>query len=1003
MWDVVDLHHDAGFELTNKTGTLVTHVTLNNRTRVKKQGTLSVSVRDRMGGVMTRKQQALKDVPPGETTITIECAPFETVIPWSAETPELYHCVTELVDGNDGVIACYATKIGFRTTEIRDGQWQINGKPLLIKGTNRHDHHPITGHFVTAEDMRQDILLMKRNNLNAVRCSHYPNDPKFLDICDELGMYVIDEANIESHGMGYGPKSLAKQPEWGPAHLDRIQNVVERDKNHPCVVMWSMGNEAGDGVNFVEASQWIKTRDPSRPVHYEQGGQREHVDLFSPMYATIDRCRKYAERESQKPAAKQRPLIQCEYNHAMGNSSGNLSDYWQLFRQEKLLQGGFIWDWVDQGLLCHKQAADAVEDQSSAGRSTHLLGTLDASAGLVAGGLVVDDSTDLAFDGPFMIVAEVRGNRGKGGNNDRSESNGYPIVTKGDTAYGLKVAASGNELEFFVFDELWHAVRSPLPDDWQSQFHEVQAGYDGRHLRLSVDGVEVAKKELAGVVQQNDFPVAIGLNTERPARKFNGSIRRVRLIDGYYETPGGMGQPALDLDFVAAAKKPAKRAFFAYGGDFNDQPNDHSFCCNGLVAPDREPSPQMAEVRKVYQPFWMSLKELQKEQAIVRVSNELGFTNANQYDVSYELIRNGEVVDHGPLGPLDIEPLTSAEVAVPLGGRTDAGEYFVRLMFREKTARPWAPKGHLVAWEQFDVAGDLAEQPKPYEYANVRVGTRREQYTATKQTFIWDDTVVTVENGDLASMSGPSGKVFDEPMRICCWRPPTNNDEGAKLQNKLAVWRNVHARFLSSSFDRNRSGQHSKFELGKHGEMDVSYTFCKEGVLVVQVKFRPARGLPMIPRIGMQIPLPEEFKHVRWYGRGPHSTYVDRKSGSWLGIFDHTVDGLFHRFVDPQEAGNLTDVRWAEITQEDGNGLRVETATESPLEISVYPFDATEIQMARHPIDLRKKGRLWLNVNHRQMGLGGTNSWGQLPLAKYRIESDGEYEFAFSLTPVRRK
>ena len=485
-WDVADIHCDADLELESMSGLLTTHITLNNYTSADQSGSVTISILDANGAALAKQEQEIPKSGPGRSSTTIEFQPLAGIEPWSAETPVLYTCVTELKGKAGQVIACYATKIGFRKTEIRDGQWRINGQPLLIKGTNRHDHHPETGHYVSEEDMRQDVLLMKRNNLNAVRCSHYPNDPRFLDICDELGLYVIDEANIESHGMGYGPESLAKQPEWAAAHLDRIQNVVERDKNHPCVIMWSMGNEAGDGKNFVAASKWIRQRDPSRPVHYEQGARRSHVDLFSPMYATIKRCQDYAREEAKKPISKQRPLIQCEYSHAMGNSSGNLADYWQLFRKEKLLQGGFIWDWVDQGLLCHKQAADAVGDRSDNGRMTHLMGTLDLEEGLVAGGLLVNDSKDLHFDGPFTIVAEVRGNRGKGGNNDRSQSNGYPIVTKGDTSYGLKVGANGDELEFFVFDELWHSVRVPLPDKWQSQFHEVHAGFDGKRLRMSI-------------------------------------------------------------------------------------------------------------------------------------------------------------------------------------------------------------------------------------------------------------------------------------------------------------------------------------------------------------------------------------------------------------------------------------------------------------------------------------------------------------------------------------
>ena len=243
------------------------------------------------------------------------------------------------------VLEIESCKIGFRKIEIRSGQLLINGNPIYIKGVNRHEHDPITGHYVTEESMLKDIKLMKQFNINAVRTSHYPDDPIWYDLCDAYGLYLIDEANIESHGMGYNPDvTLGNNPDWEKAHLDRIQRMVERDKNHPSVIIWSMANEAGDGCNFEKASAWIHQRDPSRPVHYERAGDKPHVDIYSPMYDSIENLERYVSKPRQKP------LILCEYAHAMGNSVGNLQDYWDLIEREKHLQGGFIWDWVDQAL-----------------------------------------------------------------------------------------------------------------------------------------------------------------------------------------------------------------------------------------------------------------------------------------------------------------------------------------------------------------------------------------------------------------------------------------------------------------------------------------------------------------------------------------------------------------------------------------------------------------------------------------------------------------------------
>lgn len=264
---------------------------------------------------------------------------------WSAEEPYLHQLLLELQDDQGRVVEAVPLKVGFRRAEVRDGRFLVNGQPVLIKGVNRHEMSPDTGYTVTHDLMVQDIRLMKQHNLNAVRTSHYPNTPEWYDLCSAFGLYVVDEANIESHGVGYDPRhTLARKPEWKAAHLDRVRSMVERDKNHACVVTWSLGNEAGDGPNFEAAYDWIKQRDPARPVQYERAKLKRHTDIFCPMYAEFPYLEAYVASHPD------RPLILCEYAHAMGNSTGNFADYWEIFRRHPVLQGGFIWDWVDQGL-----------------------------------------------------------------------------------------------------------------------------------------------------------------------------------------------------------------------------------------------------------------------------------------------------------------------------------------------------------------------------------------------------------------------------------------------------------------------------------------------------------------------------------------------------------------------------------------------------------------------------------------------------------------------------
>jgi beta-galactosidase len=274
---------------------------------------------------------------------------YEKSIPqvkkWTAETPELYILTLTLLDQNGKCIESLGNRIGFRTSEIKNGLLLINGVAVKLKGVNRHEHDPIKGHVIPREMMLLDVTLMKQNNINAVRTCHYPDDPYWYELCDEYGIYLVDEANIESHGMGYDLKrTLGNNPVWENAHIDRTRRMLERDKNHPSVIIWSLGNEAGNGCNFYATYKWIKTRDLSRPVQYERAGLEWNTDIYCPMYESVEGILKYASKKQE------RPLIQCEYAHAMGNSTGNMVDYWDAIDSHEQLQGGFIWDWVDQGL-----------------------------------------------------------------------------------------------------------------------------------------------------------------------------------------------------------------------------------------------------------------------------------------------------------------------------------------------------------------------------------------------------------------------------------------------------------------------------------------------------------------------------------------------------------------------------------------------------------------------------------------------------------------------------
>ena len=278
-------------------------------------------------------------------------AVFNTSIPdvrqWSAEHPGLYELEIVLKD-DSSLLQAVHHEVGFRNVAIKGGQLLINGKAVTIRGVNLHEHHEENGHVIDLETRMNDIRLMKQNNINAVRTSHYPQDPVFYKLCNRYGLYVIGEANIESHGLGWTRDHLiANDPRWLDAHMDRTINMVERDKKYTCIVIWSLGNESGNGDNLYQTYKWIKHNEPTRPVQYEQARLEPNTDIYCPMYPGIGWLEQYAN------TYKDRPLIMCEYSHAMGNSLGNFQDYWNMIYKYENLQGGFIWDWVDQGLVKH--------------------------------------------------------------------------------------------------------------------------------------------------------------------------------------------------------------------------------------------------------------------------------------------------------------------------------------------------------------------------------------------------------------------------------------------------------------------------------------------------------------------------------------------------------------------------------------------------------------------------------------------------------------------------
>jgi len=816
--------------------TLRVEADLSNYTETAATVSLSMDLLDSSGTTVSTLSVQDFLVDAGGGRLTSPKVTIANPAKWTAESPSLYTLVLTLKDEQGRAIEHLSSRIGFRKVEIKGGQLLVNGQPIYIKGVNRHEHDPDTGHVISRASMIQDIVLMKQHNINTVRTSHYPTMPEFYELCDEYGLYVIDEANIESHGMGYGAESLAKQPRWQKAHLARIEAMVERDKNHPSIILWSMGNEAGDGINFEAASAWIKQRDPSRPVHYEQAGERPHTDIVCPMYATIDRIVHYSRREQT------RPLILCEYAHAMGNSVGNLQDYWDAIESHKHLQGGCIWDWADQGLRKEYEPSYAIRE-SAAGFGTRL-------------------------------------NR--------------PCAEPGNDA------------------ALW----------------------------LDVANVEVTEE------------------------------------------------------------KPTMPWYWAYGGDFGDQPNDGNFCINGLVQPDRKPNPHLNEVKKVYQNITVHADDLAA--GSVTIENKYHFIPLDFVDILWEVTRNGLAVQSGSLGALDIQPQTTQTLTLPYRKPALDGEYHVKISFALRQDMLWAQKGHIVAWDQFEwtieqvmTATPLADMPE------VTMQDEAQQLLITGRNF---SVGFNKQTGALQSFLYKGTQLLASELTPNYWRAPTDNDRGNRMPNRCAIWKNAGPNRQMLDIQavqlRPQAMRITVNDTLPAGDTTLKtvYTVYGSGDLLIDQTLTPGQELPELIRIGMQGQMPGMFRTMQWYGRGPWESYGDRKIGAAVGIYKEDVYRPDHIYVLPQENGNKSDVRWATWTNAQGTGLMA--VGETQINVSAWPYTMADLEQARHMHDLPNRHQITFNIDYQQTGVGGDNSWGARPHRQYTLTADKPYRWKVRLTGI---
>lgn len=732
---------------------------------------------------------------------------IENPLKWSAEHPNLYTLILYLKDEMGSILEIQSCKLGFRKFEIKDGLMMINGKRILFTGVNRHEFNYENGRCTSHEDMLKDIKIMKLFNINSVRTSHYPNNIYWYELCDEYGIYVIDETNLETHGSWVNNQKEefdalpGSKEEWTEAVLDRCNSMVERDKNHPSIVIWSLGNESFGGDNFIKMHDFIKKKDPTRIIHYEgvfhYRKSQAASDIESQMYTSPNALENYAKNNTEKP------IILCEYSHAMGTSCGNLYKYTELFQKYPILQGGFIWDWIDQGIK---------------------------------------------------------------------------------------------------------------------------------------------------------------------------------------------------------SKTPNGKEYIAYGGDFGDAPNDGNFCGNGLILADRNLTPKIYEVKKCYQKV-----NIEKEDILhgkIKITNNYLFTNLNEFQLVWKVSKESSIVSSGK-EEVTIAPCSSQTVnlsyILPEKCKMNE-EYLLNISFVLKNDCIWAEKGHEIAFEQFILPIE-ASIPLDNCILNKSLCVK-ENNTNLKvdgNNFTININKVT---GDLESYIFNEIELIKNAPIPNFWRAITDNDRGNGLGCRCSEWKNAgkERKLINLIVETYQYKvivkEHFILKTSSPSICKINYTIIGTGEIFVDFQLIPDESLPEIPEIGMMFIMDKSFEYIKWYGRGPHSNYCDRKIGSPIGVYSGKVKAQFVNYLRPQECGNKTDVRWLKVTDENGNGIKFLGVP--TVEVNALPYTPLEIEESDHPYKLPKSDKVVVRVNYKQMGIGGDDSWGAKTHPDFTLYSNKTYSFSFIIKGISK-
>jgi len=949
--------------------------------------------------------------PSGKQTVIFK-ENIKDPLKWSAEKPDLYTLVFELLDPSGKTINVISGRIGFKETEIRDQVFYLNGMPVKLNGINSHMQHPVLGHTMDEATIRQDLALLKQFNINCVRTSHYPPVKRYLELADEYGMYIVDETGDESHAT----QNVSYDKNWEAMYRERARKMVLRDRNHPCILFWSAGNESGEGDNICAVIDEGKKYDKTRFWMYGGNDFAHHCeDIIGPRYPQLSELVKdvfLIDKETDP-----RPSFLDEYLAVTGNGGGALDDYWELFYRYPRSMGGAIWDFVSTGL---REKIRYVKDSSPNNIQANIMGRAKLVPGKTGKGIDLnghDQWVEVYRDDAL----EINGNQLTLTlwvfPRSLSYSSGT-LITKGNNQFGIHQTGK-DSLEFYVMTRSKQKVRIALPPNWENNWHFVSAVYDGRSIYINLDGKESRRKAVSGNIKNTPFPVNIGRNAE-----IHGQETEVYICDAIIDQVGVF--PVILPSDSLHSPSPSLKKKASLWLDFEEERDEGEFYSYGIGArtygsiwPDRRPQPEMWQIKKSAQP--VKAEMISPDEGKIKLTNRFLFTDLSELESVWELKADNEVIEQGVLSP-DLKPLQSAIMKIPFSKPDikENTEYHLCLSFRIRNGSVWAGRGHEVAWEEFELP--WKKEAKTVIRSTVNQLTVNESngsliISGDKFRYVFD-----MKQGLLISFNVDGKEVIKRGAQLNLWRAPLANevDEWAGWRGSRQYASQGFGAWISSAWysygldQMKRIPESFSYKMSDNGSLEIeirdlmvntsgrgifmnhfTYSISSDGVIDIDHTIIPDGEQPQwLPRVGVDLILDPSVSNVEWYGRGPQENYPDRKSGYRTGRYRSNVNEMYEPYLIPQDHGLRTDNRWVRLTDNKGTGI--EFSGSRLFNFNAYPYTTENLARSVYTYQLKRSDGITFNFDYATSGVGCT-ALSVFP--EYRVMPQ-RYDFRITIKPV---